>query len=134
VQVIGGAVERVDDPARAVAADIALRAALLTQDGVIRVGAADDLDDASLGLAIGFAHEVVRTLALDTQLMQTLAGAKQEVAGSAGGAHGYGAQWGHADNSLWQGPPAAAAAAGGNFNACDEAARPVPSGGIPRRG
>ncbi|GAB4354965.1 MAG: hypothetical protein Kow0073_11850 [Immundisolibacter sp.] len=66
--------------------------------------------------------------------MQALTSTKQEVAGGAGGAHGYGAQWGHENNSLWQGPPAAAAAAGGNFNACDQAAYAVSSGGTARRG
>ncbi len=68
VQEIRRAIEGVDDPE---VFALAAAAALLGENCVIRVAAADDGDDLRLGLAVDVRDEVVAALAVDFQGIET---------------------------------------------------------------
>jgi hypothetical protein len=82
MQEVRGAVERVDDPLVLV---VALRAALLGEDRVVRVGAVDDADDLVLGEPVDLGDEVVALLGADGQPVDPLEVADDHVARAAGG-------------------------------------------------
>jgi len=92
VQEVGGAVERVDDPLDGVAgaalARTGDRAALLAEEGVVGIGAADGGDDVRLGHLVDLADEVVAALARHLERVEAVEAADDEVRGAARGAHG----------------------------------------------
>jgi hypothetical protein len=82
VQVVAGAVERVDDPGEAAGT---LGAAFLAEDGVIGRGPTQFLDDDRFGLAVDFAGVVQPVLFHDVERVELVHVAQQDVAGGAGG-------------------------------------------------
>src|SRR5690606_15274210 len=85
VQVIAGAVERVDYPgAAARTAATFLRAAFLAQDGVLGVGPAQFLDDRFLGQPVDFAGVVHPLLLDDVQRVELVHVPQQHAAAGAG--------------------------------------------------
>src|SRR5690606_15754103 len=85
VQVIAGAVERVDYPgAAARTAATLLRAAFLAQDGVLGVGPAQFLDDRFLGQPVDFAGVVHPLLLDDVQRVELVHVPQQHAAAGAG--------------------------------------------------
>src|SRR5690606_29288979 len=79
VDEVGRAVQRVDDPLKrwrlAAGACRLLLPGLLAQEGMLRIGRAQDLDDGLFGCTIDLGDVVARTLAGDLQLFQVEAGA-----------------------------------------------------------
>ena len=93
VHEIGGAVERVDVPAGAVARRVGV--VLFRDDGVARKGGADAFDDDGLGPAVDVGDEIDRALVLHAaahadRFADERAGLQREFAGEAG-AFGHGA-------------------------------------------
>ncbi len=85
VEEVGGAIERVDDPARLVRIALDL-AAFLEQHAPVGPGVAQLLDDRLLGALVGHRHEVGRSLAADLQLLdlaEVAAQARRRLAGGA---------------------------------------------------
>ena len=68
VEEVGGAVERIDDPARLVRIALDL-AAFLEQHAPVGPGVAQLLDERLLGALVGHRHEVGRALAADLELL-----------------------------------------------------------------
>ena len=62
MQVIGCAVERIDDPAEFVAV---LRSRLFRENGVVGIGGSEDRDNFRLSHAVDLGHEIRATLGLD---------------------------------------------------------------------
>ena len=84
VQEIGGAVERIDDPARLVRA---AGATLLGQYGVLGIVVADDGDDLPLGGAIDFGDVVVPVLGVDLDAFEARNAPCDDLSGAPCGAH-----------------------------------------------
>jgi hypothetical protein len=85
VQVVAGAVERVDDPGVAAGATVALlRAAFLAEHAVFGIGTAQFLDDLRLGQAVDLAGVVHPPLFHHVQRVQLVHVAQQDVAAGAG--------------------------------------------------
>ena len=87
VQEVGGAVERVDDPAVGLVGPLH-RAALLHQEAVARAGLRQLAEQRFLGAVVGRRHEVGRPLHRHLQLLDLAEIARQAAAGFArGGNH-----------------------------------------------
>src|SRR5690606_8394680 len=86
VQVVAGAVERVDHPGVAAGAAVALlRAAFLAEDGVVGIGAPQFLDDRFFGQAVDLAGVVHAPLLDHVQRVEPVHVAHQDVAPGARG-------------------------------------------------
>src|SRR5690606_38535701 len=86
VEVVAGAVERVDHPGVAAGAAVALlRAAFLAEDGVVGIGPAQLLDDRLLGQAVDLAGVVHAALLGHVQRVEPVHVAHQDVAPGARG-------------------------------------------------
>jgi len=85
VEEIRGAVERVDDPDGLV---LAAASALLGQERVRGVVAADAGDDLLLGGLVDLGDEVVAPLGVDGERFEAVQAAHDQLAGAARGAHG----------------------------------------------
>lgn len=85
VQKVGGAIEWINDPLKRAVAD---GAAFLTEEGVIRIGPTNDLDDLGFGRSIDFGHKVITTLTCDFQGVEAIEAANDNVCGASCGAHG----------------------------------------------
>jgi hypothetical protein len=85
MQEIGGAIERIDDPARLV---IAAGAALFGEDRVRRIVVADDADDLLLGRAVDLGDLVVPVLCVDFDALELRDAAGDHLAGAPRRAHG----------------------------------------------
>ena len=85
VEEVGGAVERIDDPARLVGIALDL-AAFLEQEAPVGPRVAQFLDDRLLGALVGHRDEVGRPLAADLQLLDLAEVAPQPRRRLAGGA------------------------------------------------
>jgi len=94
---VGGAVQGIDDPFEILALD---GAAFFGDDAVLRIGAADDLDDGRLGAAVHLGDIVVVGLAGDSEFGDPVDGAVNQVAGLAGGTNG-GDEDGMLHGNLW---------------------------------
>ena len=84
MQKIGGAVQRIDDPHEFV---LAAAAGFLSQDGVLRVAAADGRDDVRFGLAVDVGDEIIAPLGVDLQGIEAREAFDDQIAGAARGAH-----------------------------------------------
>jgi hypothetical protein len=85
MQVVGGAVQGVNDPLEFVAG---VFAAFLAEDGVVRKLPAQFLDDGLFRLAVHFTDEVIAVLFVDPQAFGVFVVAQDDAAGTAGRAHG----------------------------------------------
>ena len=83
VQEVRGAVERIDDPA--VAAVTLRLAAFLTEEAVVRPHARQLGAQGALGLDVGMAHEIARTLFRDLQMLDLAEVALQALGRRKGG-------------------------------------------------
>ena len=92
MQEIRRAIERVDDPDEFT---VAVAAAFLGQEGMLRVAAADGRDDVGLGLAVDVGDEIVASLAVDFQRIETRQAADDQITGAPGGTHADIEQWLH---------------------------------------
>ena len=92
VQEIRRAVERIDDPH---VLAVAGAAALLGEERVIGMAAANGRDDLGLGLAVDVGDEVVAALGIDLERIETREAAHDEIAGAARGAHADVEKWLH---------------------------------------
>ena len=105
VQIIGGAVQRVDDP---FALALALGAAFLGQDRVIGVRAVNDAYDLGLGGAIDFGDEVIRRLVLDIEPVNLLEVPENDAGRGAGRGNAniddrmHGAKWWDQNRGRWR--------------------------------
>ena len=85
VQKVGGAIKWINDPLKGAVAD---GAAFLTEEGVIRIGPTNDLDNFGFGCSIDFRHKVITTLTRDFQGVEAIEATDDHVCGAACGAHG----------------------------------------------
>ena len=84
VQVVGGAVQRVDNPF-VFGASAAAAAAFFGADAVVGVGFADQVDNQRFGLAVDVGDEIVGGFVIHAQAVEVVGGAQHQVAGFAGG-------------------------------------------------
>ncbi len=105
VEEVGGAVERIDDPARLVriAGDLA---ALLDQEAPVGARLLQFLDQRVLGAPVGHRHEVGRPLAADLEVLDLVEVAAQLGTGLATGLFHDSdeAGMGYQDRLLWPSP------------------------------
>ena len=92
VQIVGGAVQRVDDPD---GIGVAAGAAFLSEDGVIGIVFVNTVDNSLFCGAIGVTDEIVVGLLFNLELVEIDHFLDQRAAGTAGGHHGHIEKWVH---------------------------------------
>ncbi len=86
---VGGSIQRIHDPAfLARRSGRSHQPAFLRQDGVIRMGGSDHLDDGRFGGPVDLAHEIVGRLLLHPDAVEPVGLAADHLAGPAGGPDG----------------------------------------------
>src|SRR5687767_13147826 len=88
MEVVGGAVERIDDPHEFAVDFAAVRAAFLGEEGVVRITLAHGIDDFHLGLGIDLRDEIVLPLLADVEAMDAVHATDDDFTGATGGTDG----------------------------------------------
>ena len=84
VQIVGGAIQRVNNPFK-FGALVAQYARFFRQNPVVRIGFLQGFDDDGFGLAVHFGNEIVKRFVVDADAGKIVAGAQHHVACLAGG-------------------------------------------------